>query len=143
MRRHHVYGLVGLLIAIALPLTWWGRQRLVQQADEPAAIAVFPTAQPESSATDPVTLTAADKADMSAVIQQQIAAFRADNAELAFSFASPGIQSQFQTAAQFVAMVQAMYAPVYRPQSVTLVLLSSFEDSPYRLSQSSDQTAVG
>ncbi|NEQ43921.1 MAG: DUF4864 domain-containing protein [Leptolyngbya sp. SIOISBB] len=65
-----------------------------------------------------MTLTPADKADIGVVIQQQMAAFQANDAELAFSFASPGIQSQFQTAAQFMAMVQTLYEPVYRPQSV-------------------------
>lgn len=118
MQRHRVYGLVGLLIAIALPLTWWGRQRLVQQDVKPPAIAVFPNSQSRPLTAAPQTLTPADKADISVVIQQQMAAFQANDAGLAFSFASPSIQSQFQTAAQFMVMVQAMYEPVYRPQSV-------------------------
>ncbi|MEL6321076.1 MAG: DUF4864 domain-containing protein [Cyanobacteria bacterium J06626_14] len=52
------------------------------------------------------------------MIEQQLQAFQDNNAEKAFSFASPGIQAQFGTADQFMAMVESSYPPVYRPRSV-------------------------
>jgi hypothetical protein len=63
-------------------------------------------------------LTHADRAAIRSVIEQQLKAFQDNNAEKAFSFASPGIQEQFGDAEQFMAMVEASYLPVYRPRSV-------------------------
>lgn len=84
---------------------------------------------PQSSSTDSSTtdsstessimeLTNTDRAAIRSVIEQQLQAFQQDNAELAFSFASPGIQNQFKTAANFMAMVESSYPAVYRPRSV-------------------------
>lgn len=114
---------LGILVAIAIPATWWGRQRLNQPEPTTSGIAVFPSAQSstpgnDDSDTSPSELSEADRSAIAAVIEQQIAAFQADDAELAFSFASPGIQDRFQTAEQFMAMVRAQYETVYRPQSV-------------------------
>jgi hypothetical protein len=120
VKRHKTVGLLGVLVAIALPLTWWSRQPLYQQAKP--AIAVFP-AMPTLPTDDfpnpaPFTLSAADESAIATVIRQQIAAFQADDAELAFSLASPTVQQRFPTAAHFMAMVRADYEPVYRPQSL-------------------------
>jgi len=52
------------------------------------------------------------------VIENQLAAFKADNGPAAFAYASPTIQELFQTPDNFLSMVKAGYAPVYRPQSV-------------------------
>jgi hypothetical protein len=118
VQRRRIYGLSGLLVVSALMLTWWGRQQLQQSAETPPAIAVFPTSKQGPATSAPLALTAVDEAAIATIIQQQLAAFQADDAELAFSFASPDIQAQFQTADQFMGMVQAMYEPVYRPQSI-------------------------
>jgi hypothetical protein len=59
-----------------------------------------------------------DAAAIRAVIEAQIAAFRADDGAAAFAFASPEIQSLFGDAERFMAMVRDGYQPVYRPRSV-------------------------
>ncbi len=118
MQRRWIYGLSGLLVAITLPLAWWGRQKAARAPESPPTIAVFPASKPGPAASAPLALTTADEAAIADIIQQQIAAFQADDAELAFSLASPDIQARFQTAEQFMGMVQTLYEPVYRPQSV-------------------------
>ena len=50
-------------------------------------------------------------------IAQQIEAFRQEDAEKAFSFASPAIRKQFGTADFFMSMVARGYPQVYRPRS--------------------------
>ena len=59
---------------------------------------------------------AADRAEIIAVIESQVAAFRRDDAVAAFSFASPSIRAQFGDAGTFLAMVAQSYRPVYRPR---------------------------
>ena len=54
-----------------------------------------------------------------AVIEAQLDAFKRDDAARAFSFASPGIRSMFDTPVNFMQMVRSQYAVVYRPASVT------------------------
>ena len=50
-------------------------------------------------------------------IADQIAAFRRDDAESAFSFASPTIRRQFGSASIFMSMVVRGYPQLYRPQA--------------------------
>ena len=52
------------------------------------------------------------------VIQGQMDAFRRDDGQTAFSFASPDIRRMFQTPEIFMSMVRQGYAPVYRPREV-------------------------
>lgn len=52
------------------------------------------------------------------VIQAQLDAFAADDAERAFRYAAPGIQQQFGTAEVFMRMVREQYPAVYRPRRV-------------------------
>ena len=54
-----------------------------------------------------------------AVIGDQIAAFRADDLEQSFTYASPTIRGIFQTPQNFGAMVQGGYPMVWRPSRVT------------------------
>jgi ketosteroid isomerase-like protein len=61
---------------------------------------------------------AADRGKIRAVIGDQIAAFRRDDAATAFSFAAPNIQAMFGSAERFLQMVRDGYAPVYRPSDV-------------------------
>ena len=58
---------------------------------------------------------------MRAVIEAQLAAFAADDAARAFSYAAPGIREVFGTPDRFLAMVRSGYPVVYRPASVTFL----------------------
>lgn len=60
----------------------------------------------------------ADPAAIRQVIDGQIAAFRAGDAERAFGFAAPGIVNLFRTPGNFAAMVRQGYPMVWRPGSV-------------------------
>ena len=66
-----------------------------------------------------------DKAAIQDVISQQLDAFRHDDAEAAFTFASPGIQAIFVAPGFFLGMVAHAYPPVYRPQQVAFGALVS------------------
>lgn len=60
----------------------------------------------------------ADAAAVRKVIEAQLDAFRKDDAERAFSYATEGIRLTFLTAQNFMEMVRSQYAVVYRPKSV-------------------------
>jgi uncharacterized protein DUF4864 len=64
---------------------------------------------------------AADAKAVRALIEAQLAAFAADDAERAFSYAAPSIRALFVTAERFLAMVREGYPVVYRPASVTFL----------------------
>jgi hypothetical protein len=70
----------------------------------------------------------ADAQKIRAVIQAQLAAFAADDAKRAFSYAAPGIRDMFGTPEHFMAMVREGYPVVYRPASVGFL-------TPQRLDQ--------
>jgi hypothetical protein len=53
-----------------------------------------------------------------ATVQAQLAAFAADDAERAFSFATLTIRTMFETPANFLAMVRQAYPAVYRSANV-------------------------
>lgn len=63
-------------------------------------------------------LTADDRVAIRTVIEQQIEAFRQDDADAAFGYATASIQQQFGTPARFMHMVKTAYPPVYRPRRV-------------------------
>jgi hypothetical protein len=60
-----------------------------------------------------------DKAAIASVIQDQIAAFKVDDASRAFGYASPAIRAKFGTPEQFMEMVRTGYGQVYRAGEVT------------------------
>jgi hypothetical protein len=64
-------------------------------------------------------LAPGDRAAIRQVIEQQLAAFADDDAEKAFSFASPKIQDMFITARNFMDMVRIAYPVVYRPAGLS------------------------
>lgn len=64
------------------------------------------------------TLSARDAQAVRVVVQTQLAAFSAGDAERAFSFASPGIQERFGNAIDFMNMVLQSYPMVVRPAAV-------------------------
>ena len=72
-------------------------------------------AQAKQPATD---IGAADQSAIRAVISDQMAAFRRDDAAGAFGFAAPNIQDMFGTPERFMTMVRDGYQAVYRPAEV-------------------------
>ncbi len=92
-------------------------------------LAVLATAT-GARADDAAPLTAADRDAIRAVIEAQIAAFRADDGVAAFSFASPSIQRQFGDPANFLSMVKTGYLPVYRPREVQFRALIEDRSEP-------------
>lgn len=71
-----------------------------------------------------------DRAAIRSVIERQIQAFQKDDAEEAFTLASPGIQEKFGTPETFMEMVKTAYKPVYRPRSVVFEALKTWQGSP-------------
>ncbi len=67
------------------------------------------------------SLTPADEKNVRAAVQGQLAAFAADDADKAFSYAAPNIREALGTAAGFMAMVRNSYPVVYRPASVAFL----------------------
>jgi hypothetical protein len=61
---------------------------------------------------------AVDAKAIRAVVEAQLAAFAADDAKGAFSYAAPSIREMFGTPDRFMAMVRAGYPVVYRAASV-------------------------
>ncbi len=73
---------------------------------------------------------AASESDRSAIrgiIQDQIEAFKRDDAARAFSYAAPALQNMFGSQERFMAMVKEGYKPVYRPRSYAM---GEFKDTP-------------
>lgn len=66
-------------------------------------------------------LTPADEQAVRATVQGQLAAFAADDANKAFSYAAPNVREAVGTAANFMAMVRNGYPVVYRPASVAFL----------------------
>ena len=60
-----------------------------------------------------------DRAAIQSMIAGQIDAFRHDDGNAAYAYASPAIQTLYPTVEGFMKMVQTGYPPVYRPQSFT------------------------
>ncbi|MGQ3298236.1 DUF4864 domain-containing protein [Reyranella sp.] len=59
-----------------------------------------------------------DRGAIRDVIERQIEAFRRDDGEAAFGYASPAIQGMFGSPDTFMDMVRQGYRPVYRPRAV-------------------------
>jgi len=81
------------------------------------------------SNADPVDLTSEEEMAIRDVIGRQLEAFQRDQAELAFSYASPGIQEKFQTPTRFLSMVKTHYAAVYRPREIEFLSLTYVENT--------------
>jgi len=85
------------------------------------------------------TVSPDDARAVRAVIEAQLDAFAKDDAERAFSLATPGIRETFGSAERFIEMVRSSYAVVYRPASVTFenpVLVDGLLVQPVRLTDS-------
>ncbi|MFO1087841.1 MAG: DUF4864 domain-containing protein [Reyranellaceae bacterium] len=58
----------------------------------------------------------ADRSTIRDIIRSQVEAFRRDDGEAAFGYASPTIRGLFGTSDVFMDMVRQGYRPVYRPR---------------------------
>lgn len=67
---------------------------------------------------DELGLTAADRETIQGIIRSQLKAFKRDDGEEAFSYASPTIRKIFQSTDNFMAMVKNSYSSVYRSKEV-------------------------
>ncbi len=72
----------------------------------------------------------ADREAIRAVVEDQLAAFQADDAIRAFSHASPMIRRAFGTPSNFMRMVVTGYPPVYRPRAVEFQDIVTFHGAP-------------
>ena len=81
-------------------------------------MAVLLLSAPSQAQTDfsVYPMAAPDRAAVESVIRQQVDAFRRDDGEQAFSYASPTIRQRFRNAENFMTMVRSGYPAVYRPQ---------------------------
>jgi len=66
-----------------------------------------------------LSLAAADRQAIQEIISAQLAAFKRDDGEEAFSYASPTIRKIFGNIANFMEMVRSSYYPVYRSVTVS------------------------
>lgn len=78
------------------------------------ALALWPQAQAAA-------LSPADELAVRAAVQGQLAAFAADDAAKAFSWAAPNVREAIGSAGAFLAMVREAYPVVYRPASVAFL----------------------
>ena len=79
------------------------------------------------SSADSIGLASEDEIAIRDVIGRQLDAFQRDHAELAFSYASPGIQEQFGNPTRFLSMVKAHYPAVYRPRQIEFLHLVNIQ----------------
>lgn len=85
--------------------------------------------QPATAETHmkPANLATEDVAAMRNIIIGQIAAFQKDDAQKAFSFASPRIKKIFRTPETFLHMVGKSYQSVYRPQTYKFLTIQNID----------------
>lgn len=80
--------------------------------------------------------------DIRATISSQLSAFASDDFAAAFEFASPEIQSLFQTSQNFGRMVQQGYPMVWRSQDVRFLELSERPDGFGQVVRMKDATGT-
>jgi ketosteroid isomerase-like protein len=76
------------------------------------------------------SIAPSDAAAIRQVIQSQMEAFKTDDWNAAFGYASPGIQTRFESPQIFSQMVTQAYQPVYRPRGVEFRELKASEFGP-------------
>ena len=82
-----------------------------------AALAAFQALMPANAQV----LSAKDEQAVQTVVQSQLAAFAKDNADKAFSYATPELRKTIGSASAFMAMVKGSFPVVYRPASVAFL----------------------
>jgi hypothetical protein len=75
-------------------------------------------------------VSSADAQAIKSIVSGQIDAFRHDDGNAAYGYASPAIRDLFPTADIFMNMVRKGYPPVYRPQSVTFGQVTASPSGP-------------
>ncbi len=85
---------------------------------------------PVPALAEPADVSDADREAIRAVVEDQLAAFQADDAIRAFSHASPMIRRAFGTPSNFMRMVVTGYPPVYRPRAVEVQEIVTFRGAP-------------
>lgn len=75
-------------------------------------------------------ITRTDRSAIRRAIEEQLLALQQDDADRAFSFASPDIQAKFVTSANFLHMVRVAYPAVYRPRSTLFGSIVSIQGTP-------------
>jgi hypothetical protein len=83
-----------------------------------------------------------DAAQIRAVIDRQIEAFRRDDAPGAFALVSPGVQQEFGTAQRFLEVMRASYRPVYRPASVAFLEVVAMDGAAVQPVQITDDSGA-
>lgn len=84
--------------------------------------------------------TSAQDRPITAVISAQIEAFKQDDFETAFTYASPGIRGIFGSAENFGAMVRGGYPMVWRPAEVNYGALREVAGNLWQRVEVIDQT---
>lgn len=69
-----------------------------------------------AAAAQEPALSDSDRAAIRGIIGRQVEAFRRDDGDAAFGYASPMIQGMFGSSDVFMDMVRQGYRPVYRPR---------------------------
>lgn len=77
-------------------------------------------------------LSDADAGKIRRIVEAQLAAFADDDADKAFSFATPSIRTRFGDAQRFLGAVREHYAPVYRPASTAFRNPGEIEDKVFQ-----------
>ena len=77
-----------------------------------------------------VEVSAADRQAIQSIIQSQVDAFRRDDGEAAFGYATPEIQRMFGTSEIFIDMVRQGYQPVYRPRVFDFAEIVTLDGQP-------------
>jgi len=87
-------------------------------------------------------VTVEDLAEIRAVINRQIDAFRRDDAQEAFALVSPGVQQTFGTPERFLDVVRVSYRPVYRPAAVAFLGLTVMGQDAVQQVQITDRSGA-
>lgn len=85
---------------------------------------------------------AAEARKVRAVIEEQLAAFAADDAPRALSYAFPDIRKRYPTPEHFLDMVRNSYPVVYRPKSVGFLEPELVDDEVFQAVEMSDANDV-
>ena len=76
-------------------------------------------------------ITASDEEEIISVVSAQLQAFRDDDFEKAYSYASPTIKTIFPDYKKFRDMVVGQYQAVYRPKSINIGSVSTEGGVPF------------
>lgn len=107
---------------------------MIARACAAAVIALLLSLAVPAAAAEEVSAPSADvQRAVARVIEAQLEAFKRDDEEAAFSFASPNIQRKYREPEVFMAMVRSGYSALFRPRQVEF--LTSYFGEDGRLKQ--------